>query len=687
MNQVTRACLIFCTMSCTFMGLSSVIAAGDWQLHMISLPLLITAGMLGVGLWAGRHKIVGGVASVITGLVIWVCYLTGVTGGGILPTPKALTILVTHISDAITALPDYGRPASNADLFVPLGILGLGPMCVLAVFLALNLRNSLAAGIPILGCWVVFLSGAPGDGLGWVIASTAMYLLLLAISNRKGRKGRLQPIAIPVVALSAAVGVIGSYLLPLAPGWGRSEDILRFWDSTYTDNTGINVDGPIRVSDSLRSQSDILLFHTRGEIDGPLKMGTLDQFTGDSWVASTRTRARPYREGTLVGADANPPDSAWSPGPDVSVRIDQLSGQIVPSADGPRSISEVNGLALTYDAGTDAFRSRANPVGEGDSYVTHTMVLDRSALTGIRASTRDSLLGGSVGHPVEISELTTSVIGDAVSQDDMLKAIEAYLRGLDFTYTLTPTWDSQGDPVWDFLQAKKGYCVHFASAMAVMAMSVGIPMRVSVGYLSGMVESDDWRGVTGGRAHMWPEAYFAGVGWVRYEPTPAVQSDDVGQTGPIGESSSTAAQGEESAAAQTQTATAEATVAPTTEVAAPGEGTTDWALIGEIGGGLVGGAAIIVLAWLAYVRAYSPERAWRAIMRAGQRKGVVADSMSVRKAADILSRRDPSGAGLLGQIRDSLEISRYGPPDMAGERIPGSLLWKSTRTIIRHLRD
>lgn len=79
-----------------------------------------------------------------------------------------------------------------------------------------------------------------------------------------------------------------------------------------------------------------------------------------------------------------------------------------------------------------------------------------------------------------------------------------------------------------FLRDKQGYCVHFASTMAVMARSLGIPARVAVGFLPG-VETDN-RGeyaVTYARAHAWPELYFEGSGWVRFEPTPATQSGSV----------------------------------------------------------------------------------------------------------------------------------------------------------------
>jgi transglutaminase-like putative cysteine protease len=60
--------------------------------------------------------------------------------------------------------------------------------------------------------------------------------------------------------------------------------------------------------------------------------------------------------------------------------------------------------------------------------------------------------------------------------------------------------------------------------MTMMARTLGIPARVGVGFLPGDNNGDGTYVVTGRKSHAWPELYFAGQGWVRFEPTPAVQS-------------------------------------------------------------------------------------------------------------------------------------------------------------------
>ena len=75
-----------------------------------------------------------------------------------------------------------------------------------------------------------------------------------------------------------------------------------------------------------------------------------------------------------------------------------------------------------------------------------------------------------------------------------------------------------------FLASKHGYCVQFASAMAVMARTLGIPARLGVGFLPGTKQSNGRQGVSLNDAHAWPELYFEGIGWVRFEPTPRVRT-------------------------------------------------------------------------------------------------------------------------------------------------------------------
>src|SRR5690606_40395181 len=72
-----------------------------------------------------------------------------------------------------------------------------------------------------------------------------------------------------------------------------------------------------------------------------------------------------------------------------------------------------------------------------------------------------------------------------------------------------------------------GYCEQFAASMAVMARTLGIPSRVAVGFLQPRKVSDDFWEFSAHDLHAWPELFFAGSGWVRFEPTPATRASGV----------------------------------------------------------------------------------------------------------------------------------------------------------------
>ncbi len=123
--------------------------------------------------------------------------------------------------------------------------------------------------------------------------------------------------------------------------------------------------------------------------------------------------------------------------------------------------------------------------------------------------------------PDGIIRLTEQVTEGADTPAAKAAAIQAYLRSDGFTYSKDPLPGSGYQALENFLlRDRQGYCEQFAAAMATMARVAGIPSRVSVGFLPGDQEGDVWK-VSIRDMHAWPELYFAGYGWVRFEPTPA----------------------------------------------------------------------------------------------------------------------------------------------------------------------
>jgi transglutaminase-like putative cysteine protease len=105
---------------------------------------------------------------------------------------------------------------------------------------------------------------------------------------------------------------------------------------------------------------------------------------------------------------------------------------------------------------------------------------------------------------------------------DQAQAIMRWFDQPDFIYTLTLQPPGDVDPVDHFLlQSRAGHCELYASAMALMIRSIGIPARVVSGYRGGeWIEGDGAYIVRKSMAHLWVEVYFVDHGWVIFDPTP-----------------------------------------------------------------------------------------------------------------------------------------------------------------------
>lgn len=136
------------------------------------------------------------------------------------------------------------------------------------------------------------------------------------------------------------------------------------------------------------------------------------------------------------------------------------------------------------------------------------------------------------GKLVDDSDYVTNNTSDRVKQlakeitegqnSDYAKAvaIETFLRK-NYTYSKNVDNSKAEDVMDTFLfETKKGYCMHYASAMTLLLQLNGIPARFVEGYLCDYTNKGEERYiVTGNNSHAWTEAYIKGFGWVRFEPT------------------------------------------------------------------------------------------------------------------------------------------------------------------------
>jgi transglutaminase-like putative cysteine protease len=119
-----------------------------------------------------------------------------------------------------------------------------------------------------------------------------------------------------------------------------------------------------------------------------------------------------------------------------------------------------------------------------------------------------------------VTALAAQVTANAASPYEKAIAIEEHLR-TKYGYTLEMV--ATDDPIPFFLfQRKKGHCEYFASAMAVMLRTQGIPSRIVNGFRNGELSDVTGSYIVRGRdAHSWVEAFIPGRGWVEFDPTPA----------------------------------------------------------------------------------------------------------------------------------------------------------------------
>ena len=125
--------------------------------------------------------------------------------------------------------------------------------------------------------------------------------------------------------------------------------------------------------------------------------------------------------------------------------------------------------------------------------------------------------------PDDIKQLTERVTKGADTDAEKAWAIQEFLRDTsEFTYSTEPLPGNGYRALENFLlRDRRGYCEQFAASMAVMAREAGIASRVAVGFLPGKRVGDNAWEVSIRDMHAWPELYFSGYGWVRFEPTPA----------------------------------------------------------------------------------------------------------------------------------------------------------------------
>lgn len=211
--------------------------------------------------------------------------------------------------------------------------------------------------------------------------------------------------------------------------------------------------------------------------------------------------------------------------PTVGVEVDNVGyhDRWLPMAGLPLGVTGVTPGRWHYDVTTStAYTSGA--VSEPRWVERAMLQIPSASMLNTVASTTDvdpSYLDTS-GIDPRITQLTSTITRGASTQFGKVVALNKYFLepANGFRYSLKTLPGSSGDALVDFLlRGRTGYCEQFASSMAVMLRTIGVPSRVAVGFTPGK-DDNGVRSIGTADAHAWVEAFFSGAGWLTFDPTP-----------------------------------------------------------------------------------------------------------------------------------------------------------------------
>jgi Transglutaminase-like superfamily/Domain of unknown function (DUF4129) len=137
------------------------------------------------------------------------------------------------------------------------------------------------------------------------------------------------------------------------------------------------------------------------------------------------------------------------------------------------------------------------------------------------ATIRNNYLYFPPGPRGELAKLAAGITKKGRTPYQKAVELQSYFQSGKFSYDLNASLPNGINGLIDFLDnVRAGYCQQFAFAMAALARLLGIPARIAVGYTAGTSMGKGVWKVTTADAHAWPELYFRGMGWLRFEPTP-----------------------------------------------------------------------------------------------------------------------------------------------------------------------
>jgi transglutaminase-like putative cysteine protease len=514
------------------------------------------------------------VAAPLAMALVWAGLLTllyahSVAPLGVIPGPAALRLLHQTLSSGFTDTTQLSAPVPVTRGLSLMTTGGIGLVAIVVETLASCMRRPAVAGLPLLAIFTVPAAIA-SDGVGWqpFVFAAAGYLALLLAEGRDriSRWGR--PVRAGRASAKPAAGEYGrppaspwapNRSRPAAPARTMTTQLTQvgrrvgftaitiavivpviipglhsgWFGNHHTAGTGglsNNSRGSTSISPIVTVRQDLneptprsLLTYTTTGTPTYLRLMTLDRFDGTQWTVSSTTSPSDTKIDKSIpqqaGVTIKPVGSAETDIVVTGLRESYLPVPVAPTsvkAHGDWRYNPVNAAIYAKHSTTIHL-----------SYKVTNSVYDPSQafLNSVpSASGTDAMqpyLDAPRDLPAQIRVTADQIIADARAGTPYEKALALQAWFQAGTYDITIKSGSDDNALLTFVRDRRGYCEQFAATMALMARLEGIPARVDVGFTPGTkVSGTDTYQVTTADAHAWPELYFAGAGWLRFEPTP-----------------------------------------------------------------------------------------------------------------------------------------------------------------------
>ncbi|MDR7081295.1 transglutaminase-like putative cysteine protease [Arthrobacter ginsengisoli] len=526
------------------LSLNGVLRGWAWYSPVLSTVLTVAFTMAGLRAlrWRSIFVTAGALAALV--LILTFTFFRPHSLLGFIPSGSTMTQLGRYLRRASeTVLAESAPVAPNAGI-VLLVCAALGLLVILVDALAYPLALPATSGLGILAILIVPAMIKPQSvgALGFA-AAAAGYLLILGCSHwfapdsRTGADTARNPGQFRRGALTGAVALILTLLLQLViPGFDQGTFPQGSRLNPFGSATGLNP--MISLGNNLRSPTGDgrITFATNAASTPYLRSVTVDSFNGDTWAPDDRDDTRRLGTGRM---DSGFESAATEVRVVTAVNTGRFTSPYLPVPFAPEAVNGLTGR-WSWDPATLSIKG-VDANSRDQQYVVLSVAPQLTPdllaqATGPVQGVPDQFVRPPDNVPEIVRNTAEAVTAGSNTPYARAMAIQRYLRSVDFSYSLqSPVqggYDGNGLSVLaDFLTQKSGYCIHFASAMAVMARLEGIPSRIAVGYApgrpTGATVSIGGQGalpeyeVDARDAHAWPELYFQGLGWIPFEPTPS----------------------------------------------------------------------------------------------------------------------------------------------------------------------